>query len=266
MSTIFAGPWVGEFGWELCWWNPMLRALSRGHERIIVAAPATSRYLYEFADEFIPLDTEGRKYAEGSLKSRPPTINPDWERCDPARLWVRHGEAEAAALRTGAPVRTPKTWRNLAPEPSFVADILCAFRPEKIVQGRRIPGKAYPREQCRALVHLLLDAGYSAGCYGAPDNYWFDGTVDLRGAPLEAQCAALAAAQCAVGPSSGPIHLASLCGCPHVTWYAISHASKIRYTGGWNPFQTPVRFLQGVPDPATVLAAVRVDTPAGAYG
>jgi hypothetical protein len=48
----------------------------------------------------------------------------------------------------------------------------------------------------------------------------------------------LANADIVIGPSSGPMHLASLCGAPHVTW-TDKASTKRRYLGGWNPHKTP---------------------------
>lgn len=71
-----------------------------------------------------------------------------------------------------------------------------------------------------------------------------EGALDLRGAPLQRQMDVLASAWFAVGPSSGPMHLASLCGCPHVVWCGGGpeerNYTKRRYDELWNPFRTPV--------------------------
>ena len=244
-AVLFAGPWVGEFGWELCWWNPLLRALSEEFEHVIVAAPESSRYLYEFAAEFIPLRTEGHCFAEGRLLSKVPPVCNGTRLATPSDLWTQFGLQECHALKSGEPSVTPKKWRPLGPTVpgAFVADVLCAFRPEKRIEGRRIEGKEYPLHRCAELVELLLDSGLTVACYGGRDNYSFTGTLDLRGALLEVQCAALSAAKCAVGPSSGPLHLASLCSCPVVSWSRISPNMAIRYENHWNPFDAPVRFL-----------------------
>jgi hypothetical protein len=43
-----------------------------------------------------------------------------------------------------------------------------------------------------------------------------------------------------VGPSSGPMHLASLSGTRHLVWS--SPHNRNRYLDAWNPFKTPVYF------------------------
>ncbi len=229
----------------------MIRHFATQFKKVIVAAPAGSSYLYEFADEFIPLESQGFSGAKGRLLGEPPKPDADWHVKHPAVLWNAFGDEEFESLCSAAYSPTPKHWRNLAPShpPSPVADVLCAFRPEKFIEERLIEGKNYAEEKCAALVGLFLDAGLTVACYGGKDNYCFENSIDLRGTPLEMQCAALSAARCAVGPSSGTMHLASLCQCPHVTWSAIrSEIVRIRYEIHWNPFCTSVRYL-ATPDP-----------------
>jgi hypothetical protein len=258
-SVLFAGPWVGEFGWELCWWNPMVRFLAESYEHVIIAAPESSRYLYEFASEFIPLRTEGWRFTEGRLLTRVPGVCRGSKTLDPATLFEEFGMQECDALKTGEPSLTPKKWRLLAPASPgpFVADVLCAFRPEKRIEDRVVSGKEYSEEKCAELVELLIQAGLEVACYGGPDNYWFEGTKDLRGMPLEVQCSALSSAKCAVGPSSAPLHLASLCKCPHVTWSRIAQDIAIRYEAHWNPFDTYACFITTPdPEPAEIVEEV----------
>lgn len=248
-SVLFAGPWVGEFGWELCWWNPMVRAVAATFEHVIVAAPESSRYLYEFATEFISLQIEGWRFTEGKLLTKVPRVCNGSRILDPQAQWEEFGLQECDSLRTGESTLTPKRWRHLAPARGrFVADVLCAFRPEKKIGDRLVGGKDYPVEDCEKLVHLLQRAGLTVACYGGSDNYCFDGAIDLRGRPLAEQCAALSEARCAVGPSSATLHLASLSGCPHVTWSRISQDIAVRYATLWNPFNTPACFISE-PDP-----------------
>ena len=57
MKTLIAGPWVGEFGWELFAWQGYLRALSRKFDKTIIISRTASKALYDdFADEFISFD------------------------------------------------------------------------------------------------------------------------------------------------------------------------------------------------------------------
>jgi ADP-heptose:LPS heptosyltransferase len=75
------------------------------------------------------------------------------------------------------------------------------------------------------------------------------GTFDGRDMPLPELCSLMRVAKCVLSPSSGPAHLASLCGCPHVVMTdneykkAIKGTNKDRYERLWNPFLTPCKVL-----------------------
>jgi hypothetical protein len=252
MTALYCKPWVGEFGWELCFYNPLVRYHAKKYNHVIVAAPKGSQYLYEFADKFIPLDTIGTSYCDGQLLGDYPIINAD-KTLSPHKEFAKHSDEPER-------ISTKRLWRNLSPEsPGYVADVLCAFRPIKRIDGKIISGKQYPFGKCQHLVEILISRGLSVACFGGVDNYCPDGAEDLRGQSLEKQCSAISSAKCVVGPSSGPIHLASLCGCPHVTWIAsIHHTLEKRYKKLWNPFNTPVEFIcqNRVPSPKEVVQNV----------
>lgn len=245
-GTLYAGPWVGEFGWELCHWNILLRRRAQEFDKVIIASHASSRYLYEFADEFIPLQTDGGfALYQGKLLDPRPVVKAD---C--------HMHPRADGFPPGwRKMNFHYAWRNLNPGSSAkVADVLCAFRPPKGKNAR----KSYARGLCQRLVDDLRRRGLTVACYGGPSNYWCDGAIDLRGRPLEEQCAALGAAGCAVGPSSGTMHLAALCGCPVVTWFIPSSHPRLhlRYIRAWNPFHVPVAFLKDKPPAPESIASV----------
>ena len=48
----------------------------------------------------------------------------------------------------------------------------------------------------------------------------------LRGIETEELCSILASSKCCVGPSSGLMHLASLCKTPHLVWTSNHNGSK----------------------------------------
>ena len=57
---LIAGPWVGEFGWELFAWHAYVRGLSLNYDRtIVISRPLTEDLYSDFADEFVPYDPPG---------------------------------------------------------------------------------------------------------------------------------------------------------------------------------------------------------------
>jgi len=227
---VFAGPWVGEFGWELFVWQGMLRFLARQekHEKFMVCCRSGHNYLYEdFATEIQNFDPESR---ETNM----------WM-CD---YWV---------------FNYPKGY-DLIIKP----DDFRKIKQEFIRYGKQ-NGDGY-----NILIHARstnkCDTGYRnwdgkkwsdfVGCCGNMaiasigthnDALHIDNTDDMRGIPLDKLSDLMASSDVLVGPSSGPIHLGSLCGIPHVTWSPVQRdgvmSNKDRYERIWNPHNTPVTFL-----------------------
>ena len=56
MNKLFAGPFVGEFGWELFCWQGILRKYTEvnNFEKVIISGRSSTKFLYEdFYDEYI---------------------------------------------------------------------------------------------------------------------------------------------------------------------------------------------------------------------
>ena len=80
-----------------------------------------------------------------------------------------------------------------------------------------------------------------------------EGTCDIRGIPLEELVNYMAGARMIIGPSSGPMHLATLCGCPQVVW-SDREDTLVRYERTWNPFNVKsVRILDRNPSAVEVM-------------
>ncbi len=249
MKRLYAGPWVGEWGWEMCSWNPSLRHLSKEYDHVTVEIQPGMEYLYEFADEIVinprlpNFDMYSGTPSEDAFVPLAKT-----ESLSPKKFWREHAKEEFKAIKDAnrGTLLHPKKWRKYGREkPKKIADIMCAWRGKKHYKNRSFPEKQYPDNYCVALTKLFLEEGYSVACYGGEDNLYVDGTLDFRGASLIDLCGALSQTDLVIGPSSGTIHLASLCGAPHVTWYGRPVVSMDRYLSYWNPFETLVTFLDG---------------------
>lgn len=261
--VLFVGPYAGEFGWELCLWNPYVRALAVQYDRVVVAAPETSRYLYEFAHQFLPVHVVPgtSDFLSGQctfdLRQAP----------DRGVFWLRPEDLAALGQRElenfarpypGRQADPSKSWRYLGPEqPENEFDVAVAFRPAKWFNGRLHEDKAYSYEMCLDVVERLCAEGLRVVNVGGSDNFRVPGVVeDLRGAPLARQCEAIAGSFVTVGPSSAPLHLSQLCKTPVVTWYNRPGVeSRGRYAGWWNPFAVPHRFLGRRPTQIEVVSA-----------
>ena len=246
-----------------------MRELAKKYDNVIVETQPGMEYLYEFADEIRINKRVGAFDMYKGKPSRPSNIPAGATHIQPMRQWKAHGKFEFRELNEASRGKSihPKTWRKFGQEkPHAAADIMCAFRGPKLWKGKPQSEKQWPNDQAKELVQKFQAEGYSVACYGGLDNEYIEGTTDLRGLPLIDLCGVLAKAKLAIGPSSGTLHLASLCGTPHVSWYGRAMTSMDRYQHYWNPFSTPVTFIN-VPTPGHELvfdagvARMKDDTP-----
>ena len=90
---------------------------------------------------------------------------------------------------------------------------------------------------------MLTKGGETVACVGTTkESGLIDGADDLRDKSLSDIFNILRNCKTVFGPSSGPMHLSSLCGASHLVWGDRS-LSLTRYENNWNPLRTPVLFL-----------------------
>ena len=68
MNNILFGPFIGEFGWELCYWQGWVRKYSKSlsNSKIYISSFEKSYPLYQdFVDKFIPISKKfvDKKYS-----------------------------------------------------------------------------------------------------------------------------------------------------------------------------------------------------------
>lgn len=98
----------------------------------------------------------------------------------------------------------------------------------------------YPIEEWSKIISGLRELGNVYAIGTKEEASCTDGCIDRRGLDLGSLTELLAGAAVVVGPSSGPMHLASFCGTPHVVWSDQRRwRTPERYERGWNPFNTP---------------------------
>lgn len=237
-GVLFAGPWVGEFGWELMNWQGYIRSLGRSYEKVVVSCRESSRALYEdFCDEFLFHDLRG-------------TVN-----CNVLRGIRNRDELErlVRAIPAGAdhlqplkyiPAGSQEFVRFGAVREGMVTDLLIHARGKEDVGERN-----WTLDKWNALVKAARKRGLAIGSIGLrEDTVDVDGTTDFRGRPLSETMDAVASTGLVLGPSSGPMHLSALCGTPHLVWtdrktYSMGKSSREKYESWWNPLGTPVRVV-----------------------
>ena len=240
-DTLIAGPFLGEFGWELMEWQGYLRNLSKFYEKTIIYGRESSKYLYkDFVSEFRRVNPSSWENDAYELRGF------DYKK------WAEQFKNVDLLIADNR----CKNLRGLINQDfiSFGNKIKKSF--DIVIHARNIYGSNYPNkkdlrnwpkenwdELCESLKNFkIASVGLKELSY-APKN-----SVDLRGISTKTLCNILFSSKCCVGPSSGLMHLASLCKVPHIVWttskgFKSFGGSPFRYLRSWNPLNTKVKLI-----------------------
>ena len=241
-GVLQVGPVLAEFGWELSV-AAMARKRAHGYERVIVSTRPSRNALYaDFATDFRPHDIE----------------------CECAFVWpcrdaVVDYSRIGALIVKGAELMPITIYNPFLPDQrEYVGYGKFDQQYEGVIvlharNRKHIPARNWPAHKWAWVVDELRKAGVTERfvCIGHPGSaFAIPGCDDLRGIDLAEQMNVLRSAKAAMGASSGPMHLASLCGsldaggCPHMVWCGgepSESSSTIKYYEKlWNPFGTKV--------------------------
>lgn len=234
MTKLYAGPFIGEFGWELFGWQGVIRYLADGYDKVIVIGRPEMEFLYQdFADYFLEHTPLGNVPNMWMNEDRPYPV-PMRHKSD---AWI---QGQQMTLMPNAPQQT------------FIKYGHKGEGYDIVYHARSIDkyGSSYinfPEENWKDLLVHFNDR--TIACIGSKDGaLHFKGTEDLRGIPLSDLADVLASSRILIGPSSGPMHFGSLCGIPHVVWSGYKKSAP-RYHKVWNPFKTPCKMISPDDDP-----------------
>ena len=221
---MIAAPFLGERGWELMRWQGHLRYL--GVEKVY--ALKGWKYLYQDFADVVEIEVNDRK--------------PD--------KWLG-GVTNPVDIADIAPCKTICENKNLKQKfikygkklPDNSWDVLLHARNCKR-KGDKYTGDRNWRYWA-ALSKFLQQEGIDFAWIGSREEAdVYDEGMDMRGIPLEGLANAMASSKVIIGPSSGPLHFASLCGLPHIVfsdrrkWNLGGRRGTnwTRYKKVWNPF------------------------------
>lgn len=247
---IVIPPYVGEFGWELMNWQARVRRVVRESRdaAITLGVAAGHEPLYE--DLFAEAHVQAASVAIHDIHGQPSEdhrIDTDGLRLDAARLkeTVIAAMVRAQVEIDGANILWPDfCGRLLSTDPAqqqFLRFGRTAKSEIDVLLVPRVRASAYERNQSQEWWHSLATRLQTSGL-----------RVDFYAPPLSNAIAQLRAARLAAGGSTGGLHLASLCGCPHVVWgpgraerwTSIQMSNRQRYETIWNPLGTRVRYAE----------------------
>ena len=240
-KILFAGPWVGEFGWELMNWQGLVRKVASNYERVIVCCRPGNEALYEdFADEIITHTIHGTADCNRLKQIKNP------EEAQRIKSLISQDYDHLYPLGQ-QPIERQEFIKYGIHDDKLAYDIIFHPRGRDFGEGRN-----WPKEYWLELLTRLKKDGKRLACIGLsgatlniPNEDLFD---DLRDIPLKQTLNLLASSSLVIGPSSGPMHLASLCGTPHLVWtdrekYAQGRINREKYEYWWNPLGTKVEVI-----------------------
>tara|TARA_Y100000593_G_C4302516_1_gene334121 strand:+ start:235 stop:1974 length:1740 start_codon:yes stop_codon:yes gene_type:complete len=251
-TTLIAGPWVGEFGWELFCWQGYIRSMSKFYDETICISSPHSKFLYEdFCNKFIEFIPDGGVYKDSFFKAG---YNLDNITMKKLLEDVNVHESKVSLFlprRIGDPPRTHFSEKfqfgplYIGPQYKKLGNYKEKYKNAVLFHARNRSLRKddnWSAEKWGELNTLLKSLGYETYSVGLKtEALYIEGTEDIRECDQQELLDIMNSARCIFGQSSGAMHLASLCGCPQVIWS--TNYNFDRYTKNWNPFESKVLFL-----------------------
>ncbi len=237
---LLAGPYVGEFGYELLQWQGYVRARRAHYESVHVLTYPGRDYLYEGCTVHyhdVDLRDAGYHYGWMAVAERKAMAAAfaekiglrDYDVFDTTLLCSRYHnmlfwKQDLRLLRE-------------TPLEGGLRDVAFHFR--AINKEGPDQTRNYRQESALELVELGRRAGWRMMCVGHPDySFCPEGVEDQRKLDLRETVAAMCSVRLLAGELSGPFHLANLCGLP--TAFFADGQWRIDNCLGWNPFRVPL--------------------------
>lgn len=251
-STLVVAPYIGEFGWELMNWQGRVRRTiaESSHDRVVICAEPDRRSIYtqKPQDErvvFCPihkLDLPGHRNEDHRVSDdgRPVDVE-SLRRGIESAVWralagtgITSGNADLMM-----PSMDGAVWSTGSGQQRFVdLRVTCPIESD-IVLVPRLRSLADERNRPMAWWHELKAMFEARGA-----------RVAIYQPQLGEAIRQLSGTRLAVGASTGGLHLAALCRCPHYVWGCggedrwtrLGMSNRQRYETLWNPFGTRCRY------------------------
>lgn len=225
-----------ELGWCLMRYIPKVRYLSRKYDRTYIATRREMVPLYEdFAEH---LD----EYANlGLVKDRMGYQGVKITYIHPCKAICK--SEQFPSLNEFGIIKD--AWKVYGQLTQF-KDNYIVIHPRKKNDGRE-----WNKEYWQKLISRLDVSVYVIG-KSEHTFFGFNYSHNYIDVDMKMLISILNSAKLIIGPSSGPMHLASLCGCPQLVWSdnkkwdlgVCKGTNKERYEKHWNPFNTLCKILE----------------------
>lgn len=239
---LMAGPWVGEFGWELFGWQAYIRRIAPKFPEVTIACKEGMQYLYQdFADRIILYNIEEPGTGGWICKGLDKIPDPRGEVEDTHAYLHPYFKIGYYLSRPSKshPGFFKQKFIPLGEDSDTEYDIAIHARAtgKNHSAKRNIWGE---RDWVRFVKKFEDNSMVAVG--SKSDALCPEGVTDMRDKPLSESATVIRSSRCMVGPSSGPMHLAALCETPIAVFTADSN-NKSRYKKYWNPFNIKVKYI-----------------------
>jgi len=239
-KTLWAGPWVGEFGWELFCWHGFLRKLARKFDRVMIACRTGHDLLYaDFATDIVHYDPDIEETDMWMNRSCPDLRNfHSYYTKESENLKVVPIDTYRAVWWPAEKFDVRQTLVSYGMQDDGVGfDVLIVVRD---TQKCRTGFRNWPAAHAEEFVSRMRGLGFTVACVGKSKSaLWVPGATDYRNLPLTKLAQLMANSRVIVGPQCGPIHFGTLCLLPQVCWQT-KPAHAVRTQTHWNPHGVPV--------------------------
>lgn len=256
--NLFAGPYVGEFGWELMQWQGFIRARRPYYESVHVLTYPGRDYLYEGCHVHhhdIDLKTAGYRYG---ILDRKKALQMIEKKVSEVGLESYDVFSTSLVCTRYHKAIWGQEFRLFKEDPltTTLRDVIFHFR--AVRKKGSDTYQDYSAAAADELVQRCLEHGLRVGCIGHPNySYCPPDCEDYRSIDLRRTIAAMSTAHAIVGKNSGPMHLASLCGKPSIQW--AEDQWRLDFSLRWNPFRVPIYIVSNTesqPSPKFVCQAI----------
>ena len=243
-SILLAGPWVGEFGWELFCWQGVVRSISRDFDKtIVIGRPGHGTIYKDFCDDFIEFDPVS--YHTDGWRCKNMTDHIPLVSSIARDKWIDGTNFDIGARYTQTGIVDIKGLWSKQTFHDYSKDVCISDGYDILIHARNKSSGCNSHERnwslCKWNKLVSNLQGFKISSIGtSQSSLHVEGTDDMREITMDTLMSNISNSGIVIGPSSGPIHLASLCRTPHLVWS--SSYNKCRYESAWNPFNTPVIF------------------------
>jgi hypothetical protein len=243
-KILLAGPWVGEFGWELILWQGYIRKLSEKYEKTIIITRKSNEYLYkDFANEIISFEPDGgysdcwnrinmKNSYEHIIKNIKYThhIKPV-----DAYKYINY-QFTCSDENAISHMNNTQKFIKYTEKSDKYFDIIIHSRNRNLSSCRN-----WNIENWTKLIQSL-PKDLNIACVGLKkDSSYIEGTKDMRDISMKELVGLINNTKLVVGESSGILHLSALCGTTRLVWDL--EKNRNRYLINWNPLNTETHFI-----------------------